>query len=111
MNEDYITTDLKDFGYIELKEAEKLIRALRKNALPVDFDDDELTIMFNKSSGCVFFTNSEYQVAMASDDDTLFEFFTCAVCGNEGALGDICDNPKNFICNSCCRHIKGDDDE
>ena len=99
------TTNLYEFGSIELIEAEKLIKALRINGLPKDFYNDDLTIMLNLNSGNVFFTNSDCQVAMC-DNETLFEWFVCCNCGNEGAIEDICNNPDNFTCNECNKNIK-----
>ena len=106
-NTPIVTSDLKDFGYRELIEVEKLIRALRENGLPNDFSNEDLSIMMNRDSGFVFFTNAEFQVSMVHDDNKLYEFFSCIECGNEGELEDICDNPEDFICNSCEKHKGG----
>jgi hypothetical protein len=44
--------------------------------------------MFNTHSGCVFLTNSEYQVAMLNDE-TLESFYTDFETGEEGFLEDL----------------------
>ena len=102
-----VSSDLSDFGIRELIEVEKLIKALRENGLPYDFDNENLTIFFNRNSGFVFFTNSQNQNALCSEGK-LEEYFTCVECSNEGLLDEICDNIKTLICNSCGKNIKGD---
>ena len=77
------TTDLTQFGYRERKLAEDLLKAWREQGLPEDFHEDEITIMFNTHSGCVFLTNSEYQVAMLNGDK-LESFYTDFETGEEG---------------------------
>lgn len=94
----YTTTDLKDFGYYELKETARLIQAKIDWGFPDDFYEDEVTIMMNKKSGNVFFTNSNFQVAMMNGD-TLESFYYCYECGHEGFKED-CDLNENG-CNEC----------
>lgn len=78
------TTDLAKFGIRERDMAEKLLRAWRTQGLPDDFNKDEVTVMFNSSSGYVFLTNSDCQVAMLTDDDKLQSFYSCPECGHQG---------------------------
>ena len=93
MNE-ITTTDLSDFGYIERVKARKLLEAWETQGLPEDFENDKVTIMFNRNSGYVFLTNSEYEVAMLCGD-TLESFYNCPNCGNEGFDGDEYEFKKN----------------
>ncbi len=77
------TTDFSKFGSRERKMAEALLRASREQGFPEDFEDNETTIMMNMNSGYVFFTNSEFQVAMMNGDK-LESFYSCPECGHEG---------------------------
>src|SRR5258706_694807 len=84
---DITTTDLSKFGYIERVEARRLLETWETQGLPEDFEDDEVTIMFNAHSGNVFLTNSEFQVSMMCDGK-LESFYSCLQCGNEGFDGE-----------------------
>lgn len=77
------TTDLADFGFREIIEARNLLDAWVKHGLPKDFYNDEVILMFNRNSGHVFLTNSEFQVAMFADGK-LESFYYCSNCGHEG---------------------------
>ena len=88
------TTDLKDFGYRELDMAKELIQAMEDQGLPEDFYDNEVTIMFNPDSGCVFLTNSEYEVAMLNGDD-LESFYNLPYSGEEGFKSDFQDRDRD----------------
>lgn len=98
------TTDLADFGFMELEEVEKLIRAWKEQGLPDDFYNEDVHIMFNKNSGSVFLTNSEFQVATMNGDD-LESWYYCGNCGHEGFKEDCqlnddgceCCNPQNDL--------------
>ena len=80
--ESITTTDFSKFGYREREMAEELLKASREQGFPDDFEDDETTIMMNMYSGNVFFTNSEFQVAMMNDNK-LESFYICPICGHE----------------------------
>ena len=82
------TTNLYDFGTRELLILEETIRAMREQGLPCDFDEDGIVPMLNQSSGNVFLTNSDYQVAMLNGD-TLESFYFLSYYGNEGFLDDL----------------------
>lgn len=56
------TTDLKDFGYRELKQAAELLTAYCEN--PPDWLGDNLHLMMNRHSGFVFLTDEDSNVAM-----------------------------------------------
>lgn len=96
-----ITTNLAEFGFIELEEAIKLLSALIDNGLPEDFDNKEVILMFNKDSGNVFFTNAEYQVAYRSEDNTLYREYYCQTCGLEDELSSFLMDETRQICNDC----------
>tara|TARA_R100000234_G_scaffold89725_1_gene57962 strand:- start:256 stop:594 length:339 start_codon:yes stop_codon:yes gene_type:complete len=85
---DFYTEDLSEFGYIELEEAGKLLSAV-KNGLPEDFYNDEIRVGFNKNSGYVFLTNSEYQVAMLDDEGKLYSFYSTPYEGREGSYEEL----------------------
>lgn len=82
------TTNLYDFGTRELLILEETIKAMREQGLPCDFDEDGIVPMLNQSSGNVFLTNSDYQVAMLNGD-TLESFYFLSYYGNEGFLDDL----------------------
>jgi len=82
------TTRLEDFGWREIKLAAELLNALVEQGTPDDFESDGVHLMFNKHSGCVFLTNSEYQVAMMNGD-RLESWYTDFEDGTEGFLEDL----------------------
>jgi hypothetical protein len=84
------TTNFADFGNRERYMAEELLRASREQGFPEDFEQDEVQIMMNRNSGNVFFTNSDYQVAMMNGDD-LEIFHTLPYGGEEGFACDLRD--------------------
>lgn len=85
-----ITTDFSKFGIREREMSEELLRAWREQGLPDDFDNNEVTIMFNLMSGYVFLTNSDYQVAMMNGDN-LESFYTDFETGEEGFKDELSD--------------------
>lgn len=107
--EDIATIDLAKFGYRERKLAEKLLAAWNKNGLPDNFEDYDVKIMFNTYSGSVFFTNSEYQVAMMNGAD-LELVYSCPYCGHEGFLDEMKHEPRDEDCTRYMKEIgvKGD---
>lgn len=82
------TTDLADFGWRELKMAAELLSALIDQGGPDDFESDRIQLMMNQNSGCVFLTNSEYQVAMMNGDQ-LEIWYTDFEDGTEGFKEDL----------------------
>lgn len=88
------TTDLSDFGYRELTMLEELLKAMREQGLPDDFYDDEVVPMFNRISGNVFLTNSDYQVAMLNGDN-LESWYFLSYHGNEGFLDELLNEYNN----------------
>jgi hypothetical protein len=91
------TTDLREFGYRERVMAENLLKAWRTQGLPENFYDDEVTIMFNTHSGCVFLTNSDYQAAMMNGNNLEIWHF-CPYCGHEGFAEDMDHEPEDREC-------------
>jgi hypothetical protein len=85
---DYTTTDLAKFGWREKKMAAQLLAAMVEQGLPANFSDDEVTVMMNNSSGFVFLTNSDFQMAMLNRD-RLEEWHSCPECGHEGFAEDM----------------------
>ena len=88
------TTNLEDFGYRELELLEELLKAMREQGLPVDFYNNEVHPMMNQSSGNVFLTNSEYQVAMMNGDK-LESFYFLSYYGTEGFLDELIEAYKD----------------
>ncbi|MCK5074107.1 MAG: hypothetical protein KAQ98_11825 [Bacteriovoracaceae bacterium] len=98
------TTDFAKFGSRERKMAEDLLKAWRKQGLPEDFYEDEVTIMMNQNSGNVFLTNADYQVAMINGDK-LESFYDCPYCGHEGFLEDMEHEPEDEECSRYLEEI------
>jgi|GEM_PF-2511015 len=100
-NNMHCTTDLSNFGYRELKLSSKLLTAYQSSKdLTKQFEYEGVHIMFNRHSGYVFLTNSDYQVAILDDEDNLVDFLTCFECGTEGTYEDIKQETENI--NPCC---------
>lgn len=95
---DITTTDLAQFGARERGMLRDLLDAWAKQGLPEDFYEEEVTVMFNKHSGSVFLTNTEYQTAMLNGDE-LETWYNCPNCGHEGFKQDCLLNDEG--CNKC----------
>lgn len=101
MKDPVTTTNLADFGFHEREELIQILRAWHSKGLPYGFDDDEVVPMFNRNSGNVFLTNSDYQVAMLNGQD-LEIWHSCPNCGHEGfkedcqLYGDRCNECKLY---------------
>lgn len=83
-----ITSDFSKFGFRERKLAEVLLTAWNEKGLPNGFLDDEVSIIFNTSSGNVFLTNADFQVAMMNGDK-LENFYTDFETGEEGFKDEL----------------------
>ena len=105
MSNEITTTDLRKFGNREKAMMVDLLNAELKNGLPADFYEDEVTIMMNLISGNVFFTNSEYQVAMMNGKK-LESFYSCPICGHEGFLEEMEHGEDNKECQEYIADIK-----
>ena len=99
----YTTTNLAEFGYREKKMAAELLTGMCQG-LPDDFDDNEVTVMMNTSSGNVFLTNSDFQVAMMNGDK-LESFYSCPECGHEGFKEEMEHGEGNAECRRYLRDI------
>lgn len=99
------TTDLSEYGYSELMELELTLKAWRQYGLPKDFNNDEVVPMFNKNSGYVFLTNSDYEVAMLNGDQ-LESFYSCPECGHEVFLDDMEHGEKDSECKEYLKEIR-----
>ena len=93
-NYEVTTTNFSDFGWRERKMAAELLTVSCEQGFPKDFEDSEVTIMFNKNSGNVFFTNSEFQVAMMNGED-LESFYTTPYSGHEGFADELKESYEN----------------
>tara|TARA_Y100000114_G_C11737406_1_gene317025 strand:+ start:1100 stop:1495 length:396 start_codon:yes stop_codon:yes gene_type:complete len=85
------TTDLAEFGDRELEEVVNLVNAKMRSGLPEDFEDTKVTVMFDRYSGDVFFTNEENQVCMCDENGDLFSFYTTPQEGRQGFIFDLAD--------------------
>jgi hypothetical protein len=92
--QEYYTEDLAKFGYREIKMTNELLTAWMDKGLPDTFYADEVRPAFNMNSGCVFLTNSEYQVCMMNGED-LEIWHNLPYGGEEGFLCDLLElNPE-----------------
>ena len=82
------TTNLAQFSNRELAEVRDLLDAMLNSGLPSDFYEDAVQPMFNLNSGCVFLTNSEYQVCMLNEGK-LESFYSSPYAGLEGFYDDL----------------------
>lgn len=96
----FTTTDLADFRARERRMLVDILIAWEKHGLPENFYTEEVRPMMIRSSGNVFLTNSEFQVAMLTDENKLEMWHSCPNCGHEGFSGD-CDINEDNECNEC----------
>ena len=82
------STDFAKFGSRERELAAKLLNASIDQGFPDDFYQDEINIMMNINSGNVFFTNSDFQVAMMNGDK-LESFYHSPYEGMEGFYNEL----------------------
>ncbi|MDO8526765.1 MAG: hypothetical protein Q7T03_03645 [Deltaproteobacteria bacterium] len=101
---DITTTDFSKFGSRERKMTEDLLKAWREQGLPEDFYGDEVAVMLNTHSGCVFLTNADFQVAMMNRDN-LESFYSCPICGQEGFKQEMQHNESNEECQEYLREL------
>ena len=85
-----ITVDFSDFGWRERKMAAKLLTASCAQGLPDEFEEDGIKIMFNTSSGRVFFTNADGDMC-AMNCDKLEMWWTTPYYGHEGFAEELKD--------------------
>lgn len=96
-----VTTDISNFRNRERKVLIDLLTAWNEQGLPDDFYEEDVVPMFNRNSGYVFLTNSEYQICMMNDDK-LEIWYTCSYCGHEGFAEDC--KIEDDHCNECKDH-------
>lgn len=92
------TTNLADFGSRERAMLITLLTAWQEQGIPDDFYNEDVQPMMNQSSGNVFLTNSEHEVAMMNGDK-LEMWHICYNCGNEGFAEDCVLNEDG--CDAC----------
>lgn len=85
---DSYTENLADFGMREIEELRDILDAWLKYGLPDDFWDEEVRPAFNRNSGLVFLTNSEYQSCILADG-RLEMWYNTPYSGYEGIYEDL----------------------
>ena len=85
---DPLTSDLAHFGARERALVVELLTAWQDHGLPFDFDEDEVVPMFNRSSGYVFLTNANYEVALVQGGE-LVSHYWLSYEGHEGTLEEL----------------------
>lgn len=91
------TTNLADFGSRERGILIDLLTAWEKQGLPDDFYEEDVVPMFNRNSGSVFLTNSEFQAALINGSK-LETWHNCFNCGHEGFIEDCQLNDNGCEC-------------
>lgn len=95
------TTNLSEFGTKALHELTEILNEWVSHGLPGDFYDNNVVPMFNKNSGYVFLTNSEYQTAMINPETgNLESWYFTPYSGYEGFLDELIEqyyeNPESW---------------
>lgn len=93
------TNDLTQFGKIELETAGELLIAYAREQ--PNFLGDGVQVWFNTSSGNVFLSDEDYNVAMFNNNK-LEQFFNCSNCGNEGFADDYEFDKYDGFCSEEC---------
>lgn len=93
----FYTENLADFGMREIQELRDILNAWVENGLPDNFDNSGVKPAMNSSSGYVFLTNEDYQVAMLNGNE-LELYHSLPYSGEEGFLADLVadHNPANL---------------
>ena len=94
------TTDLRAFGFRELRIAAELLAAYCES--PPDFLSGGVHLMMNTHSGYVFLTDEDFNIAMMNGDK-LEQFHCCPECGAEGFAEEL---PDDECCQSCLREAQ-----
>ncbi len=105
-----VTSDLSMFGYLERDKAIKLLQAMNDGLEGLDFNSG-VEIMFNNESGCVFLTDSDFNVFMYhAGTEKVERFYSCPECGKEGFADEV----REYGDECCLEHLKqwlGDSDD
>jgi len=91
------TTNLSEFGNRERALVIELMTEWNNGNLPSDFEEENIQMMMNTTSGNVFLTNDAYQVAMINDESGKMEsFYTSPYNGIEGFYDDLVDEYESM---------------
>lgn len=108
---DYVTSDLGLFGYRELGMAGDLLSALSRCSEGSPWTDtteylgDGIHVCFNRSSGNVFLSDEDYNVAMMNGD-TLEDWFVCPYCGHEGFKENMDHGERDELHPDCVEYLE-----
>lgn len=100
MNDEIVTSDLADFGYVELRMAAALLNAYCDN--PSLLSGDDVRIYLNRNSGYVFLSDENHDVAMMNGDK-LERWYTCPECSWEGFADYYEYDTKHGNTKPCCK--------
>ena len=103
--EETITSDLSQFGGREIEEQRQILKAYYNGNVSQMFKDyfydEKVEVVFNKMSGYVFLTDSEFNSAMNVSQDDQEPFLelhlNCSECGYEGTETEIAED-ENYRC-------------
>jgi hypothetical protein len=105
MKQENPTTDLSLFGYRELQMAIELLKAFKEVKTEIDFLGDGIKLMMNTSSGNVFLTDDDFNVAMMNGEK-IQQWLTCSNCGKEDFKEELTLN-DNGLCEDCTSKDNG----
>jgi len=99
-----MTSNLEDYGYIELEELISILTAMKENGLPDGFSREGVRPKFNQMSGSVYLVNDDFQVCMVDvtkeGEMELHNYYECDACGQGGFREDL-----EVSEDECCVHF------
>ena len=99
------TTDLSKFGWKEFNKLRELLAHVMDVGLPEGMSVGVYP-MLNTSSGYVFLTDEDYNVAMVNAESGKLEmFYSCPECGHEGFKEDMQHGEDNEECKEFLENI------
>ena len=98
-----VTSDLSEFGTIELSEAVKILRTFKTSNDKTRLLSDGVELCFNRYYGKVFLSDEDYNAATLDENNILRDFLSCPECGLAGHPNDIIDEhePLDKLSEGC----------
>lgn len=101
MSNEIVTCDLSEFGTRELLKVAELLKAYGENKGGDHGLYDGVKPWFNRSSGCVFLCDEDYNTAMLNDVGELERWQYCGHCGHEGFISEFDDDTGDDDARAC----------
>jgi hypothetical protein len=85
-----VTNQLSKFGYQEFQLAKQLFSQVVENGFPPIYDEDGLELLFDTSTGDVYFSNSKEEKCMINNTyDCLDIYYSTPYSNYEGFIDDL----------------------